>query len=389
MIIQKFVNAVTSGQFDDKFRELYGNSEREIMRQRARYISAVENFSRTYPECNDIRIFSSPAGINIGGDTYHHGGFMLAAAVTCDIIAISGVNEDKTIRVDSHDFPCFEIALDGSFNSSDEKNKYSELIGKSNLKNGFNAYISTDIPSNHGFSSDTVLQKLIEFIVNSYNNAVIIDGTNNCGGNFFASGGFVSAESDGDPEPHINVVDCDFSSLGYSMCITNFGGNPRNSECRDDMTQRMEEAAKYFGKTLLCDVDEEEFYMELSEMRKKCSDLAVLSAISFFEEERLAAEEAKALEIGNTEEFFRLFGQSGKYDPNRSVSAAISVSRRFLGESGAARVLENEMVQAFVPSYLAADYAAEMDSVFGEKSCYISGVRSIFSCRQIGVLEEI
>ncbi len=369
MTIQRLVNAITSGQFDAKFRELYGSSERMIMKQRARYISAAEHFSRTYPECDDVKLFSSPAIINIGGDTYHHGGSALAAAVTCDIIAISGANEDKMIRIESSDFPCLEISLDGTFTDEDEKNKYSELIEKNNLTNGFNAYISSDIPSDHGFSADDVLWELIKAIVNNYNDDILTTEE------------FLTAELNDSSESHTNAAYCDFSSLGYSMCITAVsGGNSRKSGDNDEMLRGMEEAAEYFGRKLLCDVDEDEFYKELPKMRKNCSDTAVLSAIRFFEEERIASEEAKALEIGDTEEFFRLLNQSGRYSVSQEAAVALAVSERFLGGSGAVRVCANESIQAFVPSYIAADYTAEMNSIFGEKSCHISGVRSIFPC---------
>ena len=56
------------------------------------------------------------------------------------------------------------------------------------------------------------------------------------------------------------------------------------------------------------------------------------------------------------------------------------LSRRFLGESGAVRVHGGGFagtIQAFVPTYLAADYAAEMERVFGEGSCYVLTVRPV------------
>ena len=37
-------------------------------------------------------------------------------------------------------------------------------------------------------------------------------------------------------------------------------------------------------------------------------------------------------------------------------------------------------IQAFVPNYLAADYADEMNRVFGENSCYVLTVRPVGGC---------
>ena len=56
------------------------------------------------------------------------------------------------------------------------------------------------------------------------------------------------------------------------------------------------------------------------------------------------------------------------------------LSKRFLGENGVVRVHGGGFagtVQAFVPSYLAADYAAEMDRVFGDGSCCVLTIRPV------------
>lgn len=393
MTIQQLVNAVTGGQFDDKFRELYGNSEREIMKQRARYINAAEHFSRAYPECDDIRIFSSPVCVNISDEsTYHQGGCVLSAAATIDIIAVTGLNEDGVIRIDSQNFPCCEINVDGGLTNEDKKSPYVEIVrgvisafvGKNVSADGINAYISSDISPDTGFSAAAAFENLIGIIINNYYNndassakEIAMSSPNvNIDMIVGAAGGLVSAEFDGNA-PIIKAVDYDFSSLGYSVCITVAGGDDsENYDDPDEMTCGMKETAEYFGKSLLRDVDEDEFYDELPKMRKCCSDAAILSAIRFFEENRRATDAVKALEIGDTEEFFRLVDQSGKYTVNRVAAAVAAISRRFLGESGMIRVCDGGIVQAFVPSYIAADYVEKIDSFLGEERCRMLGIRS-------------
>ena len=44
-------------------------------------------------------------------------------------------------------------------------------------------------------------------------------------------------------------------------------------------------------------------------------------------------------------------------------------------------------IQAFVPNYLAADYADEMNRVFGENSCYVLTVRPVGGC-EITIYEK-
>ena len=56
------------------------------------------------------------------------------------------------------------------------------------------------------------------------------------------------------------------------------------------------------------------------------------------------------------------------------------LSKRFLKGNGAVRVHGGGFagtVQAFVPSYLTSDYAAEMERVFGDGSCYVLSVRPV------------
>ena len=89
MTIQELCSALSSGRLDERFRELYGSGEREYLRQRARYLSAAEHFSRLCPECEDVRVFSAPGRTEIGGNhTDHQHGCVLAAAIDLDVIAL-------------------------------------------------------------------------------------------------------------------------------------------------------------------------------------------------------------------------------------------------------------------------------------------------------------
>lgn len=49
----------------------------------------------------------------------------------------------------------------------------------------------------------------------------------------------------------------------------------------------MKNVAAYFGKAVLRDVDEQEFYARLADVRKAIGDRAVLRAMHFFDESRL------------------------------------------------------------------------------------------------------
>ena len=112
MNISELVNAISNGALDERFRELYGSSERTLLRQRARYLSAAEKFSRLYPERGEIHVFSAPGRTEIGGNhTDHQHGCVLAAAVNLDVVAIVAFHDEGVIRLKSEGYSADTIEL--------------------------------------------------------------------------------------------------------------------------------------------------------------------------------------------------------------------------------------------------------------------------------------
>jgi galactokinase len=158
----------------------------------------------------------------------------------------------------------------------------------------------------------------------------------------------------------------------------------------------MRSVARATGCEYLRECDEERFYAELPELRRQCTDRALLRAAHFFAENSRAAEEAEALADGDTERFFELVEQSGTSSAEllqnlystgepqvQPVPLAIMLSKRFLKGAGAVRVHGGGFagtIQAFVPTYLAADYAVEMERIFGAGCCYVLTVRPVGGC---------
>ena len=70
MTIYEFINKLNSGGFDEQFARLYGRNN--ILAQHIRYMSAAENFSKMYPECDDIQVFSASGRTEIGGNHTDH-----------------------------------------------------------------------------------------------------------------------------------------------------------------------------------------------------------------------------------------------------------------------------------------------------------------------------
>ena len=423
MTIQELCSALSGGRLDERFRELYGNGEREYLRQRARYLSAAEHFSRLCPECDDVRVFSASGRTEIGGNhTDHQHGCVLAAAVNLDVIALVSFTDDGFIRIDSEGYEPDEIDLSDLAPRESERGTSAAIIRgiaaafaeKGVEIGGFTAYATSDVLSGSGLSSSAAFENLIGTIIDlRYNEgragAVGVARIGQYAETVYfgkasglmdqtvsAVGGFVAIDFNKPDEPVITPVSFDFTGAGYSLCITDTKGS--HAGLNDEYSAipaEMRSVAVCLGADHLRDADEDEFYAKLPELRKTCSDRAILRAAHFFAENERAVLEAQALSNGDLEEFFRLVNESGTSSAEllqnlcpasrpekQEIPLAIMLSKRILAGNGAVRVHGGGFagtIQAFVPTYLAGSYAEEMDRVFGQGSCRILAVRSLGS----------
>ena len=397
MNLSEFINGISAGKFDEQFRMLYGSADKAVLRARARYLSAAENFSRLYPESGEIRIFTASGRTEIGGNhTDHQHGCVLAAAVSLDIIAMVCFNGEGVIRVKSEGYDAVEVKLSDLKPKKKEKETTAALIrgiaaGLSSSA-AFEVLMGTVI--NAGFGNESIeaadIARIGQFAENTYFGKAsgLMDQL------VSAVGGFVSVDFAEPENPDIRHIGFDFERSGYAVCITDTRGS--HADCSDEysaVTAEMKHVAEALGCEFLREADEDEFYAKLPELRKVCNDRELLRAAHFFDENRRAAAEAEALSDGDTEWFFELVNESGTSsaellqnlyictDPkDQQIPLAIMLSKRFLKGNGAVRVHGGGFagtIQAFVPSYLTADYAAEMERVFGEGSCYVLSVRPV------------
>lgn len=153
----------------------------------------------------------------------------------------------------------------------------------------------------------------------------------------------------------------------------------------------MDEVAEYFGKKVLREVDENQFWDNLPDIKKKISDRAVLRAIHFFGDNYRAKAETEALKNNRFKDFLTLVNESGDSSMNylqnlyscrkpteQGIPLAIMAGKRILKGNGAVRVHGGGFagtVQAFVPNDLVNAYRSEMDRIFGQNSCYIMTIR--------------
>ena len=205
-------------------------------------------------------------------------------------------------------------------------------------------------------------------------------------------GGLIFIDFADPKNPVVKKVDVQFSKFHHSLCIVDTKGS--HADLTDEyaaIPAEMKQVAAVFGKNLLCEVNEEEFMGKLAEVREKCGDRCVLRAMHWFEENRRVEAQVAALERDSIEDFKKKIKESGdssyKFLQNvfsvkklqeQSVSVALAVSERLLGEKGVCRVHGGGFagtIQAFVPSEMVDDYKKGMEAVFGEGSCHVLQIR--------------
>jgi galactokinase len=208
-----------------------------------------------------------------------------------------------------------------------------------------------------------------------------------------AVGGFVAIDFEQPEEPKIEKIDCDLSKLGYAICIVNCGGNHADlTHEYAAVTKEMGDVARFFGKTVLREVDEAAFYASLGQLRKSVSDRALLRAMHFFGDNARVPKQAEALKMRDIETFRRLMNESGHSSftllqnvcptdaSERGLALALALSERMLTGKGAWRVHGGGFagtILALVPLGDMADYQVQMEKVFGSGCCYRFAVRPV------------
>ena len=275
---------------------------------------------------------------------------------------------------------------------------------------GFECYTQTRVLKGSGLSSSAAFEILVVTVVShlyndgnidpiaaakiaQYAENVYFGKPSGLLDQMASSMGSVTAMDFADPEkPQVENVSFDLNAYKHAMCVVDTGGN--HADLTADyasIPQEMKAVAKFFGKEFLREVDEAEFYDKLGEVRKAVGDRPALRAMHFFDDDRLAHEEAQALRDKDFEKFLERVKASGKSSIQRlqnvfapaspieqGITLALSVSERLLNGRGACRVHGGGFagtIQAYVPFDILDSYREGMEKVFGKGSCYVLSVR--------------
>ena len=364
--------------------------------------------------------FSAPGRTEISGNhTDHQHGCVLAAAVNMQTTAEVTLRDDDCIRVASEGYAPVEIRLDDLSIHEDEKNTTAAIVRgvaaafrqRGCELRGFDASVRSTVLPGSGLSSSAAFEVLIGTILNELFfdrklTAVEIAQIGQYAENVYfgkpcglmdqtaSSVGNIITIDFADPEhPAVERLDFDFASCGYSLCILDSGAD--HAELTDEyaaIPREMKQVAAVFGKNVLREVEESEFYARIAEARKACGDRAVLRAIHFFEENRRVLLQVRALQNDNFNAFLHYVTESGRSSQlylqnvtplgasaHQDMAFTLALAEKLLDGHGACRVHGGGFAGtalAFVPKERLQQFREGFEAVMGEGSCHVLAIRA-------------
>lgn len=363
--------------------------------------------------------FSAPGRTEISGNhTDHQHGCVLAAAVNMQTTAEVTLRDDDCIRVASEGYAPVEIRLDDLSIHEDEKNTTAAIVRgvaaafqqRGCELRGFDASVRSTVLPGSGLSSSAAFEVLIGTILNELFfdrklTAVEIAQIGQYAENVYfgkpsglmdqtasSVGGLVFIDFADPQTPLVERVEFDFAHCGYTPCILDSGAD--HADLTDEyaaIPQEMRSVARCFGKEVLREVNEAEFYAQLKQVRAQTGDRAVLRAMHFFDENRRVLEQVQALKNGDFEGFLAGVRDSGRSSwmllqniiplgstAHQQMALAQALCEKLLDGRGACRVHGGGFagtILAFVPDEMLGQFRSGAEAVLGAGSCHVLSIR--------------
>lgn len=398
--------------------ELYGKSG--VDDNLKRYEAVLRGFLKEFGE-KDVKMFSSPGRTEISGNhTDHNNGKVLGGSINLDCVAVAAKNDSDFVNIISESFSQKFIVNIKDIEPGTDKIGTVELLKgilagfeqRGASIGGFDAYITSNVISSAGVSSSAAFETLICQIINTLFNEGKLSKTDYAyigkyaENNYWdkasglldqmccAYGGLISIDFANPDSPKVEEMDFDFAGAKHDLIIVQTGrGHADLSADYSSIPAEMKKVAEFFGKSTLSEVDENEFYKNLSKIRAFAGDRAVLRSIHFFDENKRVDNEIKALKNNDFASFLKNITDSGnsswKYLQNvytnaapneQGITVALALSERFLKEKnvGATRVHGGGfagVIMAMVPENYSDEYVSYMDKFLGKGSSYKMKIR--------------
>lgn len=416
----KVIRQLREGAFNGDLDHIYCVKTQDLTYYKDRIESAIDGFEKTYGENRDIFVFSSPGRCEIcGNHTDHQRGNVLAAAINLDIIAIVALNNNETINLKSDDYDL--ISVDLKEQKTETKGTTAAIVRgvadgfkKAGYRiYGFDCFTVSDVLVGSGLSSSAAFEILMGTVINHLfcklevpplDIAKIGQYAEN---NYFgkpsglmdqtacAVGGFVNMDFEDTTAPKIESLTLDLDKFDYAMCIVDTHSSHQDLTCEyAQIPEDMKKVARYFKKEVLRQVDSEEFFNEIKNIRKVVKDRPLLRAIHFFNEQIRVKTGFEALKRNDFDTFLRVITDSGRSSfcwlqnvysqndvNNQGISVALALCERFFKDKkGAYRIHGGGFagtIEVFLPNPFTDSFKRQMEAVFGDNSCYFLKIRSV------------
>ena len=396
---------------------LYG--PKAVPAQESRYQHLLAGLEESFGPWEKAAVFSAPGRTEIGGNhTDHQHGRVLAASINLDAIAAVSLNGENVIRVQSEGYPPVVVELDSLDVRESERNTSAAIIRGiaawfrrqgADLA-GFSAYVMSSVLGGSGLSSSAAFEILFGKIMNDLFfdgrcSAIQLAQVGQYAENVYfgkpsglldqmgsSVGGMVTIDFKDNANPAVERVDFDFAATGHALCIIDSGAD--HADLTDEYAAvpgELGEICAHFGKSVLREVPESEFYAALPVLRRKAGDRAVLRAIHIYEENRRVGAQVEALRRNDFDGFLSLIRASGLsswrclqnvvpagYTHHQEVALALTLCEGLLGGRGACRVHGGGFagtIQAFVPLDMLDGFRVEMERVLGDGACHVLTIR--------------
>ncbi|MHB9291363.1 galactokinase [Hollandina sp. SP2] len=412
---------------------LYGPAGLESARYR--YISLIkglcalvspEDPEQAMEKAAQIRFFTAPGRTELGGNhTDHNHGKILAASIQLDMVALVLPRADKQALFRSTGYPDVQIDLsDLSPRASEQgtteallRGVAGELAAQGLALGGFTANADSTVFAGSGLSSSAAIEVLFGTIFDHLygkgtRSALELAKIGQKAENTYfgkpsglmdqtacAYGGGVLIDLENEPDPKVQPIHLDMESLGLCLCVVHTRGN------HADLTpeyaaipQEMKAVARFFGKSVLRELDQETLLAHTKAIRQTLGDRPFLRALHFFHENQRVDAMQDALERAETfsgtarsaalMSYLRLVNESGDsswklvqnlYAPqnpkDQGLPLALALTRAFFETPGkttpplwACRVHGGGFagtIQAYIPLEYLDSYKTLMESVFG------------------------
>ena len=364
-------------------------------------------------------VFSAPGRTEIcGNHTDHQRGAVLAAAVNLETVAEVTLNGTNLICVQSEGYPAVTIDLSDMTIHEEEKNTTAALIRgvaaafvqRGAKLQGFDAAVRSNVLPGSGLSSSAAFEVLIGTICNhlffdARLSAVEIAQIGQWAENVYfgkpcglmdqtasSVGNLVFIDFADPANPVVERIDFDFDKAGHALCIIDSGAD--HADLTDEYAAipgELKQLCAFFGKDVLREIPEDEFFAALPRLRHQVSDRAILRAIHFYQENKRVFRQAAALKAGDFTEFLSITKESGRSSwmylqnitpagavEHQAVAVALALCDTLLAGRGAYRVHGGGFagtVQAFVPMDMLEQFKTDIEKVLGEGSCHVLKIR--------------